>query len=321
MSTPARDSNPSAEHMLVGLDGGNPLAFLAALGTLRSLTLASPEQRVRMSWRPLGPWRPVLHLEQPATRAEIVGVLDDRLRLMCDHEAWSLGPDLTVDAATFREYAAPAARLARSSGERIWADFASAFGCEATTNDAGLIQDTALRTMNGAGHQHFLQFMSLIAGRTTPGHIDKALFQPWRYDDPVEKQTLRWDPADDVRRALRWRDPSGDPQRKRRGGMLGANRLAIEAMPLLPAIPVGAALRTTGFGARRGEGTFWIWPIWDGPLSLDVARSLLALRELQQDLADRTLRGKLRSMGVIEIYRSRRLTVGKFRNFTPAQPI
>ena len=38
--------------VLNGLDGANPLAFLAALGTLRGLTLAWPERRIRLSWTP-----------------------------------------------------------------------------------------------------------------------------------------------------------------------------------------------------------------------------------------------------------------------------
>jgi hypothetical protein len=114
--------------------------------------------------------------------------------------------------------------------------------------------------MSGAGHQHFLEFLSLIVDRTGPEHIEKTLFQPWRHDDPVENQTLRWDPADDVRRALRWRDPSGGPRRRRRGGMLGATRLAIEGLPLLPAVPVGGELPTTGFDRRTGEGISWTWP-------------------------------------------------------------
>src|SRR5947209_20011034 len=115
--------------------------------------------------------------------------------------------------------------------------------------------------MSGAGHQHFLEFMKWIVERTGPDHLEKTLFRPWRYDDPVQNQTLRWDPADDVRRALRWRDPSGDPQRSRRGGMLGANRLAIEGLPLLPTIPVGRTLRTTGFSGRGSGTTYWTWPL------------------------------------------------------------
>ena len=40
--------------LLSGLDGGNPLAFLAALGTLRGLTIAWPGRRVRLSWDVVG---------------------------------------------------------------------------------------------------------------------------------------------------------------------------------------------------------------------------------------------------------------------------
>ncbi len=321
MNVPGLDSAPSTEHLLTGLDGGNPLAFLAALGTLRTLTRAWPDHRVRLSWRASGTWRPVLHLNQAVTRNEILDTLDNQLQLMRDHEAFTcLGPNLTVPPEKFRDFCArPAARCALdlNSSDRTWADFAAAFGCEATITNSGFIQDTALRTMSGAGHQHFLQFMVLIVERTKLEHLEKTLFWPWRYDDPVEKQTLRWDPADDVRRAFRWRDPSGDPQRRRRGGMLGANRLAIEGLPLLPTMPVGGELRTTGFAYRRGEGTGWTWPIWSGALTLDVTRSTLAMEDLQQESRIKSLSER----GIVAVFRSRRLTIGKFRVFTPAQPI
>ena len=324
MNAPDRDPTPSAEHRLPGIDGGNPLAFLAALGTIRALASAWPDRRIRMSWSRAGRWQPALHLDHPATRAEILAALDTRLHRMRDHPVWSLGPDLTVSPEEFRDRSArPAAREARhpESPDRTWADFAAAFGSEATTTlDASkktLIQDTALRTMSGSGHQHFLQFMRNIVERTTPEHIEKTLFEPWRYDDPVENQTLRWDPIDDVHRALRWRDPSGDPRRRHRGGMLGANRLAIEGLPLLPTIPAGSELRTTGFRTRRGEGTSWTWPIWSGKLTIDVIRSTLALGPLQHSPDS----ASLRALGIVEVYRSRRQTRDKKRSFSPAQPL
>lgn len=311
------------EWVLSGLDGGNPLGFLAALGTLRSLALArGPGCAVRMSWRAEGAWRPVLHLDVPTNPADIVETLDGQLKRMKDHRAWSIGDDLKARPDEFRDYANGAASRFLAEGDRTWADFAAAFGCEATITDSGLIQDTALRTMSGAGHQHFILSMSLIVDRAGPEHIEKALFHPWRYDDAVEKQTLRWDPADDVRRALRWRDPSGDPARKRRGGMLGANRLAIEALPLLPTVPRGRDLYTTGFTPPRRRPVEWTWPIWSEPISVDPARSLLAhplLAPAGQPNADR-LRD-LAEIGVVEVYRSRRLTIDKFRCFTPARPI
>ncbi|MGA8599116.1 MAG: hypothetical protein WB676_30735, partial [Bryobacteraceae bacterium] len=51
----------SGEIVLCALDGSNPLAFLAALGTLRLVHLSRPDARVRMCWQPSeGFWRPKL---------------------------------------------------------------------------------------------------------------------------------------------------------------------------------------------------------------------------------------------------------------------
>jgi hypothetical protein len=308
----------TTELLLAGLDGSNPLAFLACLGTLRALTGAWPDRHVRISWSSAGAWRPVLHVDGVVAAQDVISALVGELKKMEDHPAWTLGADLNVGPERFREFAEGASEQAQEKRDRTWADFAAAFGCESTTtSDGRSIQDTALRTMSGAGHQHFVQFMSLIVQRTTARHLEKTLFETWRYDDPVEKCTLRWDPQDDVRRALQWRDPSGDPERKKRGNMLGANRLAIEALPLLPTIPDGRELHTTGFSGRGSQSTFWTWPIWSGALSLDVVRSVLAMSELQH-VHDP---GALQSRGIAAVMRCRRLTIGKFRNFTPAQPL
>jgi hypothetical protein len=148
--------------------------------------------------------------------------------------------------------------------------------------------------MAGAGHQHFLGFMRNIIATTTAEHLRKTLFDPWRYDDPVQNATLRWDPADDSRYALQWRNPSGDPSRRSSGSMLGANRLAIEGLPLLPTSPQSFGLATTGFRGRKSSDTFWTWPVWSIPLDLHTVRSLLAHSELQADQPNHEI---LRSIG------------------------
>jgi len=52
---------PSTALVLSGLDGGNPLAFLAALGTLRTATRADRSAEWRLSWTiHCGHWSPVL---------------------------------------------------------------------------------------------------------------------------------------------------------------------------------------------------------------------------------------------------------------------
>lgn len=307
--------------LLSGLDGGNSLAFLAAVGTLRSLGAALPAHDWRLSWEPQAAgWRPRVYAAEAPGRDEVVAALAEHLPKTSDHPALLLGDDLKATPEEFGSYARQAADAA-SPADRSWADFAAAFACEATVDARGAqpqVRDTAFRTMSGAGHQHFLSFMRNILATVEAKHLEAALFAPWSYDDPIENATLRWDPQDDVRYALRWRNPSGDPERRRGGSMLGANALAIHGLPLFPALPVGKRLVTTGFRGSGSRDTAWTWPIWEAPVALDVVRSLLALSELQEPTPPRN---ELARRGIAEIYRSRRITTGKFRNFTPAEPV
>lgn len=317
------------------IDGGNPLGFLAAVGMLRTLSLAWPDDSVRLCWIDRGCWRPVVATMRPLGPDAVSDCLATALEKMRGHPAFAYSNDLEVPPDDFRQFAIEAVSSS-SPANRVWSDFVAAFGCEAMQsekNGKAVIQDTDFRTMSGSGHQHFLSFLRNIVDRTQASHIHKSLFEPWRYDDPVENQTMRWDPVDDQRYALRWRNPSGDPSRKQRGTVLGANRLAIEALPLFPTVPMGAGLATTGFRGATSRNCVWTWPIWDGEASLDVVRSLLSLPEIQslqehsaEDKAPEIrkmnrMREKLRALGVVAVFRSQRLTLGKFRNFTPAHAV
>jgi len=297
--------------VLTGLDGSNPLAFLAALGALRTLSEVCTQRHVRMSWQRAAGWNPVLHVDSPLSDDALVQDLFRGLGTPLHDKAFSLGKDLNVTSREFRAFAEEAVS-ASTRAERLWADFATAFACDALTNDDGKIQDTALRTMSGAGHQHFLQFMLQLARLTEPEHIRQALFQPWTYDDPGP--SLRWDPQDDRRYALRWKDPSTDKIHTVRG----ANRLAVEGLSMIATAPVGSRLETTGFRGRGKSDTAWTWPIWACPLGPDSVRSLLALGELQTETPSRAT---LSAIGIAEVYRCRRITVGKYRNFTPAAAV
>ncbi len=310
---------PDATHVITlpGLDGANSLGFLAALGTVRAATLYWPQHPVQMAWSAsdLG-WRPELHLPPALEQEELLAGLNaflhqtDLLRWLADYD------DLTIPLASFREAALAAVPTATAT-DRAAADFLAALGSdvvEAQLNGKknGLIADTALRTMSGAGHQHFIGFMRSLIADTTIEHLRSALFETWTYVDPGP--SLRWDPIDDRRYALRWHKPAGDPLTTVRG----ANRLAIEALPMLPTIPVKTKLETTGFTQHKGHGTHWSWPLWNTPIGLDEIRSLLSHPMLQSETPDRR---SLLAMGVMEIYRCRRITQGKYRNFTPAQPV
>ena len=315
--------NTLKEIPLIGLDGSNPLAFLAALGTLRTLSLMHPDAEVRMNWRiDSGSWRPVITLPfADVDERSLCGDMVDWLATppqMSLLEAEELGDNLTISPQTFRWLSRR--YLARAASDEPTAlaalEFLAAFGTDAAhqphSKDHSLMQDTALRTMSGAGHQHFIKFMREIITKTTASHLYATLFQAWSYQDEGRGMNLRWDPIDDRRYAMRWKNPSSDPA----ATMRGANRLAIEGLPMCPCAPVGNDLRTTGF--RFDKGAFWSWPIWQGKLTLLVVQSLLQLSAIT-DKPREPPSLDLLSLGIATIYTSQRITVGKFRNLTPAK--
>ncbi len=300
--------------VLAGLDGANPLAFLAALGTLRGLTLAWPKRRVCLSWLLRDAWRPRLHLAGGRLEEEeVLDGLQRFLEMRPGHAALEIADNLAIQAAAFRGHALDAAGAAfAQTEERAGADFIAAFGCDAVADRQGRIQDTALRTLSGAGHQHFLKTMRELAEKTTRDHLQRCLFSPWSHSDTL--YSLRWDPEDDRRYAHRWRDPSKETA----GTEWGANRLAFEALPLYSVMPVGRSVKTPGFSGNRRSNTFWTWPIWEPAADLDTVRSLLALRKLQDCASERN---DLSAMGVREVFRAQSITVGQYRSFTPSKPV
>lgn len=295
---------------LPGLDGSNLLGYLAALGTLRVLSEKDSNKQVRMSWKDAGWWMPIIYHPVMDAKDQLAGLLAQRLCGSSNvNPAWEIGTDLTLKLPEFRAILARAQKEA-SSGNREFVDFLAAFGSEAHGSGPKKDQmsDTEFRTMSGAGHQHFLVSMKELALETTVEHLKRALFDTWDYDDG--RPSLRWDPADYRPHALRAENPSGDPIRT----MRGANRLAVEALPLFPTVPLARRLRTIGFAQEEDE-TVIRWPIWEDPLDLDSIRSLLAADFGNAESV------ALKARGVVQVYRAVRFTDGKYRNFTPARAL
>jgi len=304
--------------LLPGLDGGNPLGFLAALGTLRTAALMFPDGKPVLSWRRSGAWQPVLGVPLELSESELCARLAERLAMMRDDpalgdaESAQLGENLAVSVTQYRTYARAAAEAANLDS-RIWADFAASFGTDGVGSSEAKLQDTGFRTMSGAGHQHFLGSIRELVSQAAAEDLHKALFQTWVYDD--DRPTMRWDPADDRRYAYRWADPSSASRSPIRT-VRGANRLAIEALPLFPTLPTAQGAVTTGFLPGTRSRTPWRWPIWEPSCPVEVVRSLLPHPALCSDPPAREV---LAAMGVTEVYEAHRITVGKFRNFTSAR--
>jgi hypothetical protein len=298
------------------LQGSKLLGFLAALGALRTLTGLPDMGETRIRWLPAGEsYCPEFRFQRPQGPESVVKELHVAFGKLAGHYVITADKDLKIRHAAFRQLATKAAQDFLTHSDPSAAGMVAAFGCDAVCNDEGTIVDTAFRTMSGAGHQHFLEFMNVLAKETTEEQIHEALFGPWRYRDP--SPTMRWDAEDDRRYALRWDEPSKDPVRTVRG----ANLLAVAALPLFPVVPIsGTAVATAGFSGRGSRDTFFTWPIWQGWLTLDTVRSLLNSKALQ----DRTEVPPIasRATGVVAVYRSQRINpTSKYRNFTPATPV
>jgi hypothetical protein len=298
---------------LSGLRADSLLGFMAAMGVLRSVAAIYGRANVTLGWQAHGSsYRPMLR--SPADSVEVlIEKMHPYLKSRHGHDSITFDQDLKVSLQRFNVISHATASRWLDEGDSWGAAMIAAFGCGAVGNDDGNIEDTSLRTMSGAGHQHFLGFMNTLAKETTALHLHETLIGPWQYADP--SPTLRWDAEDDRRYALRWDEPSKDPVKTVRG----ANRLAIEALPFFPVVPTGySRVATTGFKGRRSHDTFISWPIWSAFLNQDVVTSILAMPHL---LVDGSPRENLKYMGILAVFRSQRITLGKYRNFTPASSL
>lgn len=298
--------------LLPGLDGSNPLGFLAALGVLCTL-----EPSWLMKWVPAGgtwvPW-----ISCPGQRApdpeEFLDDLHNRLASDISRHPVYVLQQLRDGSGEGRRRLFIEKREQATSAHRTSADWLSALASDFGAADA-------INQLQTARRDYFLGNLTEVIRRTTIDHLRRTLFSPWDYADPLEKQSLHLDPSEDRRHAHQWNQPSGDPNRKNSGGMLGANRLAIEAFALFTSVLKDGTLQTTGFSGNRSTNTRWTWPIWSGGCGVRVARSLLTLQLLQApEMNDRDT-NTLREYGIEAVFRTNRILVGKTPNFTPPKRV
>ncbi len=123
----ANESTPGL--LLNGLDGSNPLGFLAAVGTLRTATQAGCVSW-ELKWEKQDEqWSPVLLGDEASTADNLLELLMPTLKAMQDAPALSFGKNLNVDPEKFRTVAKDAQARATFADHRD-ADFIAAFGCE-----------------------------------------------------------------------------------------------------------------------------------------------------------------------------------------------
>lgn len=304
--------------LLPGLDGTNPLGFMAALGVLR--VLAIQKHGVKMSWLLSGgTWRPKLF----GVRVPLqdLGVEIHAAIRKLDQSVWSIDKELPFLASRLRHHASNSVASSERTN-RMKADSIAALGAECCrekkkvkNEEIEIFKDTYLRLVRSGDNQHngLLSYAVRTIEVCTEEHIQRAVASDWLYRD--KKLSFRWDPAEDRGYALQWGDPSDDGALTERG----ANCLALFGMACFPVIPVRRQAATTGFGLEAFKQSSLTWPIWRHPIRLSVVNSLLTLSTLQREQPDRA---ELDSLGVAAAHRCDRvMTSTYYANFTPARCI
>lgn len=288
-------STKSNEHeglLLPGLDGTNPLGFLAALGLFHLVDAASISGQTRLQWTPSsGTWIPALlgtNLSQESLLDMVTDSLPSDIQQHPVHILDLLGVDDPSDRTRLFEKQAHEA----CATDRIDVDWLSALASD-------IIPSSARNQLQTSRRDYYYGNLTSIIRKTTSDHLRRAIFSPWDYNDALDNQSLHIEPSEDRRHAHQWNKPAGDPDRKTSGGMLGANRLAIEAFVLFTSLPYGETLHTIGFTGQRSTNTRWTWPIWNVSLPISVVRSLLTLKELQDEVINAQARARMCHRGIV----------------------
>jgi hypothetical protein len=303
---------------LTGLDGQNPLAFLAAVGLLRVLDerIATGKARPRLAFVDEGRAAVLrsslsidevyeLVLEDAAGRlgaAALALAYDDKGQLV-DADGQDANADLKPSPDAARAYLTSLIGKDRRS-----MDLGAAFLTELVTDNNGNTKPTALHFT--AGQQKFLEMVAELRRSLQRGHVEEALLGPWRGMDALP--SLSWDSTVARLYALRAVNPSSE----KRGSVAGANWLAVIGLSYYPVNARNGRLVTTGISGGWKDGAF-SWPVWSPPSTrLEVASLLRGdVRQLS--------RKEREAMGVTQVFRSAitRSDQGGYGAFSPAEVV
>lgn len=326
----------SFSRRLDGLEPDNLLAFLALLGMLRSLEaddqLRPPQERsvARVAWdinHP--PLRPRLFLNCELTDEDVMARVASGLDLLAAAHEFDKRRNLDYSRSEARTLLIREA-VGASAATRHRVDILSALMSDAAIKDDKdeSVDPTPLCLLFGQGHQYFLDRLANVSQQAAPPPrgrgkdaiaisasecLSEALFRPWHRDDSTF--SFRWDPEEDVRYALMAGDPTDATYKT--GTQHGANRLAavgLAALTLVPEVRLGRVRPRIVGGNFDAKGFSFAWPIWSEPASLAAICALLAHPAL------RSPNGMV-NLGVDHVLVARRISVGKFTNFSRARPV
>jgi hypothetical protein len=295
---------------LPGLNGSNPLAFMAAVGLLRVLSRES--RQTRLGFVDDGSFTAFVG----GFDGDIVAAVARDAQQSTGNQPWNLSyekhekkgtktvADLKAPPDAFAGFLHEStAQWRKGRGEG--AEYAAAYGTSVARDGNDNTKPTAFHFT--AANQEFLKAVEASRARVDAQWVLQSLM---RGHASRPGSNLRWDPAAERSWALMANNPTSE------GTSVDAplEWLAFRGLPLFPTFPRDANPRPriiTTAVSGRGDEMKLTWPLWCVPASPATVRSLLQLRW------SRSLDNRAR--GVFSICHSEvRRTSQGFGNFGPA---
>lgn len=261
---------------LPGLDGTNPLGFLAALGVLDVLTRHGRDATLGFTDSLV----PAAVLGGVGTVEEVVELVDvDRLGWQGSRALSGPGPELQEDLKPDEELAArwAAAMVGTLSEGRAHADLYCGLLSEGAVDGSRKGKPSHLHFT--AGQQRFLVMVRELADGLDHARVLEAVVGPWRDDSKLP--SLSWDGRGSKPYAVR----ASDPSKIKRRSVPGADWLAFLGLSFVPVRTVfnpvtgSLVLETSGCDHRWKRSAFR-WPLWSAQLRRDSVRTLVGDRTL-----------------------------------------
>lgn len=296
---------------LTGLEGTNPLAFLAALGV--QVAFASESEQPRVWWS--DDITPHAIVDGAFTPERIA---DQALKAFCewkgspamnprqpDGSAMTKADDLKLSPGDIRTYLSLAGQC--DSGR----DLITALVAEGSLDNNGVAKPSDLYFT--AGQQKFLDMARLVLDGASREDLLTGLEGPWDYKR--ELPSLGWDVNDDRVHALRASKPSSEKKQTNPG----PEGLAILGLSLHPVFAGRDRTLTQGCSGSWKVGSY-SWPLWRRPASPHAVKSLLA-HTSHYDMTTMERHRWFRSWSISKVLRSpiRRLDQGGYGTFGPSE--
>ncbi len=290
---------------LPALDGHKPMAFLAAVGLTRLLTVHGGDD-ARLSWSPADAIA-VLHTRLGSLNDVVETVANIVAAIPAGGALPGVPPDLPPPGEAPDKLRLPPAKLralvqAAGSGESEIDAWLNSLVTDLALDDKGRCAISLMTAPSGKQSMRTMLEKPLAQVRETPSVLNEAVTRWRRYPgvtgEYLDHQVL-FDAAD---------APGGVSEER---GVPGATWLALMAYPVLRTTADGADVVTTCWYRRPRQPARFVYPLWEPALDITAIASLLE-HPLWRECVDPGLPQTAGAFGVFAIGRAqRRRIVGR----------